>query len=251
MSGFVSWFRSSLRRRRERSPQTEGADPAAGAEAAVATTAGEPPGDGRPPPARPEELAGRPLADLHGLAREHGVKRYRLLRREELVAALTGGRPAAAPARSEPEVGSPPAIVIAEERSGSVELLEAVQHLVHELSSTASSPGASDLEEIVSSPATKLLVARTADGRMVGMLTLATFRTPTGLRAWIEDVVVNEGARGRGVGKALTREALRIAADAGARRVDLTSRRDRQVANRMYRKLGFERRETSVYRFEP
>jgi ribosomal protein S18 acetylase RimI-like enzyme len=246
----VSWFRSSLRRRRERATESRGAEEAHQADAAVAT-APRRSGDGRQAAFRRSELAGRPLADLHELAREHGVPRYRLLRKEQLIGALTGGGPGDVGAEPAPEVAPRPAIEISEEASGSVELLEAVQHLVHDLSSTASAPGASDLEQVVSSPATRLLAARDGEGRIVGMLTLAIFRIPTGLRAWIEDVVVAERARGQGVGEALTREALRIASESGARTVDLTSRRDRQAANRMYRKLGFERRETSVYRFEP
>jgi ribosomal protein S18 acetylase RimI-like enzyme len=85
---------------------------------------------------------------------------------------------------------------------------------------------------------------------VIGTLTLALFRIPTGVRAWIEDVVVDEAARGRGAGEALTREALRLAEEAGARTVDLTSRPEREAANRLYQRLGFERRGTSVYRLE-
>ena len=80
------------------------------------------------------------------------------------------------------------------------------------------------------------------------MLTLVVFPIPTGVRAWIEDVVVTTAARGRGVGELLNREALRLAAQLGARSVDLTSRPSREAANRLYAKLGFERRETNVYR---
>jgi len=94
-----------------------------------------------------------------------------------------------------------------------------------------------------------LLVAR-LDGRIVGSLTLALFRIPTGMRAWIEDVVVDEAARGHGVGDALNRAALEIAAERGARTVDLTSRPSREAANRLYRRLGFQPRETNVYRFD-
>jgi len=83
----------------------------------------------------------------------------------------------------------------------------------------------------------------------VGMLTLVTFRLPTGVRAWIEDVVVDSGSRGRGVGEALTQAALEIAADRGAQTVDLTSRPSREAANRLYHRMGFEPRETNVYRF--
>ena len=79
---------------------------------------------------------------------------------------------------------------------------------------------------------------------------LVVFRIPTGVRAWIEDVVVDQAARGRGVGAELTNAAIRLANQHGARTVDLTSRPDREAANRLYQRLGFVRRETNVYRFE-
>jgi ribosomal protein S18 acetylase RimI-like enzyme len=81
-------------------------------------------------------------------------------------------------------------------------------------------------------------------------LTLVIFRTPTGARAWIEDVVVDESARGQGAGEALVAEAIRLASDAGARTVDLTSRPSRESANRLYEKIGFQARETNVYRYD-
>jgi ribosomal protein S18 acetylase RimI-like enzyme len=130
----------------------------------------------------------------------------------------------------------------------SPDLAAAVAGLVGQLSSSSAPPAAAELEQIVASPATRLLVARDDGDAIVGTLTLVLFRIPTGLRAWIEDVVVDEDRRGRGVGEALTREAVRIAADAGARNVDLTSRPDREAANRLYERLGFRRRETNVYR---
>ncbi len=83
---------------------------------------------------------------------------------------------------------------------------------------------------------------------MAGTLTLVVFRIPTGIRAWIEDVVVDESLRGRGAGDALTRAALDKAAELGARTVDLTSRPSREAANRLYQRIGFERRDTHVYR---
>ena len=86
------------------------------------------------------------------------------------------------------------------------------------------------------------------DGEILGTLTLVTFPIPTGLRAWIEDVVVDEAARGRGVGAALTQEAVRLAHEAGARTVDLTSRPSREAANRLYERLGFQMRDSKVYR---
>jgi ribosomal protein S18 acetylase RimI-like enzyme len=101
---------------------------------------------------------------------------------------------------------------------------------------------------MVAHPGTTLFVARMND-EIVGTLTLVVFRIPTGIRAWIEDVAVDEAAGGKGVGKALTRAAIEHAFEAGARTVDLTSRPSREVANGMYQRLGFERRETNVYRY--
>jgi ribosomal protein S18 acetylase RimI-like enzyme len=97
---------------------------------------------------------------------------------------------------------------------------------------------------------TAVLLARDDAGRVLGTLTLVMYRIPTGLRACIEDVVVDEAARGQGAGEALTRFALDVAARAGAKTVDLTSRPSREAANRLYQRLGFDRRNTNVYRYE-
>jgi ribosomal protein S18 acetylase RimI-like enzyme len=129
-------------------------------------------------------------------------------------------------------------------------LVPSMAGLVAQLSRSSSAPSAAEVEEIVRSPACHLLLASDGDGGIVGMLTLVVFRIPTGLRAWIEDVVVDEDARGRGVGAALNQAALRLAAELGARTVDLTSRPSREAANRLYRRLGFVERGTNVYRFE-
>lgn len=128
------------------------------------------------------------------------------------------------------------------------ELVAAWQRLLPQLSSSAPPLTADHLREIVGSDATSLLVAR-VDGAIAGCLTLAVFPIPTGRRAWIEDVVVDGAARGRGVGEALTRAAVEHALTLGVRTVDLTSRPSREAANRLYRRVGFERRETSVYRY--
>ncbi len=135
------------------------------------------------------------------------------------------------------------------------ELLVALSRLVPQLSRSSPPPGAAEVAEMVRAPGTHLLVARLPAepdhprGPIVGTLTLVVFRIPTGLRAWIEDVVVDESVRGQGVGQALTVAALDLAAEAGARTVDLTSRPSREAANRLYRRLGFELRDTNVYRY--
>jgi ribosomal protein S18 acetylase RimI-like enzyme len=131
------------------------------------------------------------------------------------------------------------------------ELVAALARLVPQLSSSAKPPRREELTEIVSSSSTTLLVARDDAGTIIGSLTLALFRTPTGTRAWIEDVVVDETTRGQGIGEALVQAAIRVATESGARTVDLTSRPSRDAANRLYEKVGFRQRETSVYRYEP
>jgi ribosomal protein S18 acetylase RimI-like enzyme len=130
------------------------------------------------------------------------------------------------------------------------ELVAAFARLIPQLSRSAPPPGAGELTEIVGSAATTVLVARDQTGTIMGTLTLVLFRIPTGIRAWIEDVVVDDAARGAGAGAALTNEAVRLASQAGARTVELTSNPAREAANRLYRRLGFNARETNVYRRE-
>ncbi len=127
------------------------------------------------------------------------------------------------------------------------DLVAAVAVLIPQLSRTSPPPSRPTLERIVADPRTTLFVARDA-GRVVGMLTLATFLIPTTFRGWIEDVVVDEAARGKGVAAALVQAALDRAAELGCRTVDLTSRPDREAANRLYARMGFETRTTNVFR---
>jgi ribosomal protein S18 acetylase RimI-like enzyme len=131
------------------------------------------------------------------------------------------------------------------------ELAAAVARLVPQLSPHRSAPGLVELAEIAAAPGTAFLVARDDDGGVLGMLTLITYRVPTGLRGWIHDVVVDEAARGRGAGEALTRAALELARSTGVTTVHLTTRVQREAANRLYARLGFERYETNVYVWTP
>ncbi len=147
------------------------------------------------------------------------------------------------------------------------DLVRAVRRLLPQLSTSAPALSEAEIEEIVTSPATTLLVARDdeveidgedeggpvvtgegSQGPIVGILTLVVFRIPTGVRAWIEDVVVDRAAGRRGAGEALTRAAVDVARERGALTVDLTSRPSREAANRLYLKVGFQVRTTNVYR---
>lgn len=141
-------------------------------------------------------------------------------------------------------------VVIEVVRSVTDELVEAFGRLLPQLSGSAPALDSAALRELITWPGNQVLVAR-FDGRIVGTLTLVTFPTPTGRRAWIEDVVVDEEARGHGVGAALTNEAVRIAGATGARTVDLTSRPSRVAANRLYVRLGFQVRDSKVFRISP
>jgi ribosomal protein S18 acetylase RimI-like enzyme len=141
-------------------------------------------------------------------------------------------------------------VTIEEVRTVDAELVAAFERLLPQLSSSNPPPSEQDLIAIVTSRATVLFVARDETGQIIGSLSLALFRIPTGLRAWIEDVVVDEAARGKGVGELLNKAALARAAQAGAKTVDLTSRPSREAANRLYQRMGFTLRNSNVYRYE-
>jgi len=128
------------------------------------------------------------------------------------------------------------------------EVVAAFGRLLPQLSSSAKPLDADAIAAVVASPAVTVLLART-DGQITGSLSLVMFRIPTGLRAWIEDVVVDEAARGQGIGAVLTREALRLAREAGARTVDLSTRPSRVAAGRLYEREGFSQRDTRMYRY--
>lgn len=128
------------------------------------------------------------------------------------------------------------------------DLVDAFARLIPQLSTSSAPPSAPALAEIVDNPNTVLFLARAGD-QIVGSLTLALYRIPTGLKAWIEDVVVDEAGRGRGVGEALNQAALDEARRRGAKDVSLTSRPSREAANRLYQRIGFEARTTNVYRY--
>lgn len=127
-------------------------------------------------------------------------------------------------------------------------LVEALAGLIPQLSQSSPPPTLAELSEIVDSPHSTLFVAE-LDGRIVGSLTLATYRIPTGLKAWIEDVVVDGSARGHGVGESLSAAAIEDARRRGAKNVTLTSRPSREAANRLYQRIGFQPYPTNIYRY--
>jgi ribosomal protein S18 acetylase RimI-like enzyme len=132
------------------------------------------------------------------------------------------------------------------------ELVEAVNHLMPQLKLTYSLPKRTELEALVQSQASVLFIVRypDQDSPIVGMLTLLIYRVPSGVRAHVEDIVVDEGMRGKGIGAALVRHALNVAREAGANGVALTSNPTRELANRLYQRLGFKRWQTNLYFYE-
>jgi ribosomal protein S18 acetylase RimI-like enzyme len=133
--------------------------------------------------------------------------------------------------------------------SVSDDLVDALNGLIPQLSSSAEPLTTDSVSRVVASAGNSLLIAR-HEGRIVGTLTLVCFEIPTGTRAWIEDVVVDESARGLGMGDALVAAAIERALELGARNIDLTSRSSRVAAHRLYERAGFEVRETNVYRLK-
>ena len=134
------------------------------------------------------------------------------------------------------------------------EIHEAMGRLIPQLSRSAAPMSEADVERFLAQSGVHLFVFRPEaeagqSTPILGMLTLATFTIPTGLRAWVEDVVVDGEARGQGAGQARVEAAVEHAGKLGARTVDLTSRPTREAANRLYRRAGFELRETNVYRY--
>lgn len=130
------------------------------------------------------------------------------------------------------------------------ELMAAMERLVPQLSNSNPPPSREALQEMIDSDASVLFMCRDETG-ILGTLTLILFRIPTGIRAWIEDVIVDEAARGKGVGRIINEAAIEHAFAQGAITVDLTSRPSREAANRLYQRIGFVQRDTNVYRYAP
>ena len=138
---------------------------------------------------------------------------------------------------------------IVEIREYSEKVHAALNGLLPQLSESALPLTAKELKEIIQSDSSHLLMAE-EDGSFYGSLTLVVYKIPTGKRAWIEDVVVNQSARGRGIGRLLSEAAIRSARELGAQTVNLTSRSSRKAANILYQQIGFKPRETNVYRYD-
>ena len=138
--------------------------------------------------------------------------------------------------------------VISELTDPSSTALESINQLLPQLSSKASPITMERLSELVGSGSTMIFICTNEEAKIVGMLSLVIMKIPTGNKAWVEDVVVDQNARGQGLGKALMDHALEEAGKLGVKTIDLTSRPSRENANRLYQSLGYQIRETNVYR---
>jgi ribosomal protein S18 acetylase RimI-like enzyme len=130
------------------------------------------------------------------------------------------------------------------------ELYEAFQRLVPQLTNNNPPPSLDDLVDLVRDNSSTLMVVRDDSGQIVGALTLSVYRVPTGIRSIIEDVIVDNAARGQGIGEALMLRAIELAREKGAKNISLTSNPMREVANRLYLRVGFKKRETNAYQMK-
>lgn len=140
-------------------------------------------------------------------------------------------------------------IEISEIQQADEAVLTSVNRLLPQLSKSAKLIDIKQLNRLTESECTRLYFAKEGT-EVLGMLSLVVFPIPTGIKAWIEDVVVDEGARGKGVGKALMKKALAEAVNLGTKSIDLTSRPSRETANKLYQSIGYQERETNVYRYK-
>ena len=130
------------------------------------------------------------------------------------------------------------------------ELYQAFQRLIPQLTNNNPPPSLNDLADLVRDASSTLMVARDDQGEIVGALTLTVYHVPTGIRSIIEDVIVDNSARGQGIGDALMKYAINLAREKGAQNISLTSNPMREAANRLYLRVGFKKRETNAYQMK-
>lgn len=126
-------------------------------------------------------------------------------------------------------------------------ILAVVNRLLPQLSRTAKSLSWRQFREMVTDK--NNFFVGVWDGRnMIGMGLVVFILTPVGLRARLEDMVIDEKYRGKGLGSILTRQLISEAKKRKARWIEFTSRKDRVATNNFYKKFGFKPRDTNVYR---
>lgn len=142
-------------------------------------------------------------------------------------------------------------IYIEKVKNYSIELTEAINKLLRQLDESASFLTKEDVKSMIASPVNSLFVARRKNNKeIVGMLTLIVYRIPVGKKGWLEDLVIDKVYRNKGIATKLIHYAIGNAKANGVLYVNFTSRPEKKDANRLYRRLGFEKRNTNVYRIE-
>ena len=134
--------------------------------------------------------------------------------------------------------------------SGDAQTAEALRLLIEQLTGRDSNFGEEELRQTLLDNASRLFVMR-HEGVIIGMLTLCIYHCPTARKVWVEDVVVDNAYRGQGLGKELMAYAIDyVEKNLAPCSLMLTSRPTRVAANALYRKIGFEPRETNIYKME-
>ncbi|MDL2238752.1 GNAT family N-acetyltransferase [Bacteroidales bacterium OttesenSCG-928-K03] len=129
------------------------------------------------------------------------------------------------------------------------EILNKINNLLPILSDNVRTLKHEELEEMINDKNTVIFIAE-EDEDIVGMLVFIIYKLPSGVKAWIEDVIVKEEQQGRGIGRMLVETAIEYAKKLNIKKIDLTSSPFRIAANILYPKLGFKKRDTNVYRLE-
>jgi ribosomal protein S18 acetylase RimI-like enzyme len=127
-------------------------------------------------------------------------------------------------------------------------LLQAVASLLPQLTSSGRMMTADELRAMIASPLTTLFIAKDED-KIVGMISMNVVQMPTGLRSYLEDLVIDSAYRQRGAATALLQAAIDLARSSGARTLNMTSRSSRKGTIRLYERLGFRRRDTNAFRY--
>ena len=128
-------------------------------------------------------------------------------------------------------------------------VFDAVLRLLPQLAPDAEMPDEQYFKSLLKSRNVHFFIAELDNKQIVGMLTIGTYDIPTGTKAWIEDVVVDESHRGKGFGEELMFFVVNYSKTLGASAVSLTSRPSRVAANKLYQKIGFKQYETNIYKY--
>jgi GNAT superfamily N-acetyltransferase len=135
-------------------------------------------------------------------------------------------------------------------REATTEVEEALARLLPQLNPTLPVPTMERLQALMADPAVTVLIARDGD-EIIGTATVIVYTTPFWIKARLDEVVVDQSVRGKGVGEAIVQACLDVARERGAQVAELQSGRGpaRDVANRLYRRMGFQLRDSNLYRF--